>query len=70
MIYAGQKIFNRQTSELFKICHVDYQRRLAAIADMNHAEKADNIRKPDIMSFNEITTLIKKKYVETPPVSD
>jgi hypothetical protein len=65
MIYIGQHIWDEKTSESWMICHVNHQRQLIAIADMNQAEKAANIRKPEIMSLNAVTTLIKKKSVKT-----
>jgi len=65
MIYVGQKIYDSETSELLRVCHVNYQLKLAAIADMNIAGSADNISKPEIWSFNRIAILIKKTSVQT-----
>lgn len=65
MIYVGQKIFDSQTSSLLKVCHVNYQLQLAAVADMKQAENCINISKPKIWNFNKIIALIERKSVET-----
>jgi putative transposase len=65
MIYVGQVIKDIGLEEIFLVCHINHQKKEAAVADLPKAEKNANISKPRILSFNEITALLKKKHVES-----
>ncbi|MGS0827704.1 hypothetical protein ACVBIO_18035 [Shewanella sp. 0m-8] len=60
MIYVGQYIVDEKQGLALRVCHVSHACQQAAVADMNIADIAINIAKPDIYSFDELHTLLKK----------
>lgn len=69
MIYQGMRIYSEDAVTNLLVCHANLHFKKAAIADVNQFHSRDNISKPVVMRFDQITQLISKQGMKTQPYS-